>query len=270
MSDFSSIACVAWLVCVASLCDVFYQLFMYVFMVLYDPGNMLSSHLSSSHQYVKWQVWSREKEAYAWGMARQRWGEGHLGTTCLFASVWAREADRAEKCATRLRHQPTRWLKQRVQSMPPGQKIPLPANRHFSSKTADIISLLFWFRAQKTYSVVLWWILVVGWWEVCLCFSSYWVRTIGRRNGSVWYRVWLSPSVHSDGSCAVISLRALSVTVTEQRPGRIHMTLSENEDGSITGQRSLEEVERCDYIQNGIDFFEMIEIHITLLKWICE
>jgi len=50
--DFSSLACVAWLVCVASLRDVFYQLFMYVFMVLSDPGNMLSSHLSS-HQYVK-------------------------------------------------------------------------------------------------------------------------------------------------------------------------------------------------------------------------
>lgn len=38
----------------------------------------------------------------------------------------------------------------------PGQKIPLPANRHFSSETADVISLLLCVRAQKTYSVVLW------------------------------------------------------------------------------------------------------------------
>lgn len=62
--------------------------------------------------------------------------------------------------------------------------------------------------------------------------------------------VWLCPSVHSAGSCAVISQ-----LVTEHCPGRFHMALSENEDGSMTGQRSLEEVERCDYIQNGIDFF---------------
>lgn len=136
----------------------------------------------------------------------------------------------------------------------PGQKIPLPANRHFSSETADVITCSSDLGRRRHILLFcgesLWFVWLDGGKCVCvflLLGQDYWPE---EWDSVVQRGVWLSPSVHSAGSCAVISQLGM-----EHRPGRFHMALSENEDGSMTGQRSLEEVERCDYIQNGTDFF---------------
>ncbi len=167
-------------------------------------------------------VWSREKETYALGMARQRWGEGHLGTTCLPVSVRVREADRAEECATRLRHQPLRWLKQRVQSMLHvcwlyKRSLCLVIG-HFSSSNGwqNLTGRSSNLGHRSHFSVVLWSILevcLVGRWEV-RCVSVFlllgqdcWLEEWDR---AVRWGVWLCPSVHSAGSCAFFSLCSVS------------------------------------------------------------